>query len=121
MMRRWLIALVCAGLAGCAGSSAPPPKAEPPDARVKALADTFLEAYFDRNPESATAYGVPGRHHDKLSDNSIAALRAWEVKEDGWLAELKQSDASAMSSRPLRATAAWPSACAGTSCGRSAR
>lgn len=105
MMRRFAIALVCATVAGCSGGSgAPPPKAEPPDARVKALADTFLDAYFDRNPEAATAYGVPGRHHDKLTDNSLAALRAWEAKEDGWLADLKQIDPSGIGSRPLRAT-----------------
>lgn len=87
-------------MAGCA----PAHDADPPDGRVKALADTFLEGFFDRNPETASLYGVPGRHHDRLTDNSLAALSAWQAKEDGWLAELKQIDASAIAGRPLRAT-----------------
>src|SRR5262249_42883120 len=79
-------------------------KPEPPDARVKAFTDTFLSAYFDRNPEAATLYGVPGRHHDALTDNSLAAQRAWEAREDAWLAELKQVNESAIVSGPLKAT-----------------
>jgi len=71
---------------------------------MKAFADTFLSAYFDRNPEAATLYGVPGRHHDALTDNSLAAQRAWEAREDAWLAELKQVNASAIVSGPLKAT-----------------
>src|SRR4051812_32319972 len=93
MMRRLSIAILCACLAACGRArGAPPQNTEPPDGRVKRLADTFLDAYFDRNPETATVYGVPGRHHDKLTDNSLAAVRAWEAKEDGWLVELKQID-----------------------------
>src|SRR5262245_48342139 len=105
--RLWLALVLCAGLVACAkGSSQPqtPPKTEPPDAHVKALADTFLDAFFDRNPEAATVYGVPGRRHDRLTDNSLAALRAWQAKEDGWLQELRSIDAAAISGRPLRAT-----------------
>src|SRR5262245_16724824 len=106
MIRSWFCVVACAMAAACAGSSTPPPapKAEPPDARVKALADTFLEAYFDRNPESATVYGVPGRHHNTLTDNSLAALRAWEAKEDAWINDLKAMDAAAITAAPLRAT-----------------
>src|SRR4051812_49102445 len=95
MSRTLTIAAACAAAAAlfaCGGAAPAAPKAEPPDARVKALADTFLNAYFDRNPEAATQYGVPGRRHDALSDNSIPALRAWEAREDGWLNELKQID-----------------------------
>jgi uncharacterized protein (DUF885 family) len=101
------IALLGAAAAAC-GSAAPPAQqtdpATSPDARVQQLADTFLSAYFDRNPESATIYGVPGRRHNMLTDNSLAALHAWEAREDGWLNELKQIDASAIGSGPLRAT-----------------
>src|SRR5579864_5516607 len=66
---------------------APPPA---PDPAVRALADTFLAAYFDRFPEQVTQYGVPGHRHDKLTDNSLEALVAWNAREDGWLAELKR-------------------------------
>src|SRR5690349_5505197 len=108
MFRSLTAAAACAAAAAmvACGGSAPPaaPKPDPPDARVKALADTFLNAYFDRNPEAATQYGVPGRRHDALFDNSIAALRAWEAREDGWLNELKQIDPSTIASGPLRGT-----------------
>ena len=104
MLRLLTIAAVCASVLACGGGSAPAAKPEPPDARVKAFADTFLSAYFDRNPEAATLYGVPGRHHDALTDNSLAAQRAWEAREDAWLAELKQVNASAIVSGPLKAT-----------------
>jgi uncharacterized protein (DUF885 family) len=80
---------------------APPPPADP---KVRALADTYLAAYFDRFPEQVTQYGVPGRRQDKLTDNSLEALRAWNAREDGWLAEIKQISPDAIGSAPLRAT-----------------
>src|SRR5579864_1256991 len=80
---------------------APPPA---PDPAVRALADTFLAAYFDRFPEQVTQYGMPGHRHDKLTDNSLEALVAWNAREDGWLAELKRIDPATMTSGPLRAT-----------------
>jgi uncharacterized protein (DUF885 family) len=76
----------------------------PVDDRVKALADTYLTGYFDRNPDQITFFGIPGRHHDRLADNSLAALNAWEAKEDVWLADAKGIDPEAIASAPLRAT-----------------
>jgi uncharacterized protein (DUF885 family) len=73
-------------------------------ARVKALADEFVSAYFDRSPESATLFGVPGRHHDKLTDNSLDALKAWETREDALLNRLRQIDPARISPGTLRAT-----------------
>jgi uncharacterized protein (DUF885 family) len=107
MFRTLRIVLVCALAAGCGGGAPAAQQSKPADsgdARVKQIADTFLNAYFDRNPESATLYGVPGRHHSALTDNSLAAMRAWEAREDRWLSELKQIDASTISGGPLRAT-----------------
>ncbi len=84
----------------------PAPLQGPPpvDDRVKALADTYLTGYFDRNPDQITFFGIPGRHHDRLADNSLAALNAWEAKEDVWLADAKGIDPEAIASAPLRAT-----------------
>ena len=99
------IVLACALLTACSRSApASSEKAERPDARVKAIADYYLNNYLDRNPETATLYGVPGRHHDKLTDNSLQAQRAWEAKEDELLADLKQIDPSTIASETLRAT-----------------
>jgi uncharacterized protein (DUF885 family) len=80
------------------------PQPEAADGRVRALADAYLQGYFDRNPEARTLYGVPGAHHDQLSDNSLEALKAWQAKEDGWLAEARQIDSAAIHAAPLRAT-----------------
>ncbi|MEO8359423.1 MAG: DUF885 domain-containing protein [Vicinamibacteria bacterium] len=109
MVKRFAASLLCSlSLAGCTGASTPAPaaKARPAsnDARVKAFADNFLSAYFDRNPEAATYYGVPGRKHDALTDNSLAATQAWAAKEDTWLGELKSIDPSTIEAEPLRAT-----------------
>jgi uncharacterized protein (DUF885 family) len=99
------VALVCAAALGCGGAPQPePPKPQPADPRARALADTFLAAYFDRFPEAVTQYGVPGRRQERLTDNSLEAQKAWEAREDAWLAELKQIDPATIADAPLRAT-----------------
>src|SRR5438093_9646958 len=82
----------------------PAPARESSDARVRALADAYLAGYFDRNPDGVTLYGIPGRHHDQLPDNSLDALKAWEAKEDSWLAQVKQMDPATIDAAPLRGT-----------------
>jgi len=72
-----VVAVACAAACGW-GAPAPPPRPTPSDARVKALADAYLEGFFQRNPDQATLYGVPGRTHDRLPDNSLDALKQWE-------------------------------------------
>jgi uncharacterized protein (DUF885 family) len=99
------IAILCA-LAGACGGGRPPdtPKGEPAASRAKALADAYLAGFFARNPDQVTLYGVPGRRHDKLPDNSIESLRAWQAKEDAWLTEAQQIDPAAIDTAPVRAT-----------------
>ena len=89
-----------------AGCSAPPNSTPPAgaDERVKALADAYLDGWFTRNPDQGTFYGVPGRHHDRLPDNSLAALTDWERKEDAWLQEAAAIDPAAIQSGPLKGT-----------------
>src|SRR5262250_766827 len=70
------------------------------DAKARATADAFLASYFDRFPETVTLYGVPGRRHDRLADNSLEAQKAWEAREDAWLAELKSIDPAAIAATP---------------------
>jgi len=74
------------------------------DDRVRALAETYLAGYFDRNPDVVTVYGVPGRRHDKLPDNSLQALQEWHAKEDAWLTEANQIDPSTIDRAGLGAT-----------------
>jgi uncharacterized protein (DUF885 family) len=104
MLRYFAIVLTCAAAVSCGQAPQPAAKREPGDARAKTLADAYLTAWFDRNPDQGTYYGVPGRHHDRLPDNSAAALTAWQKQEDAFLAEIKQIDRDAIESEPLRAT-----------------
>jgi uncharacterized protein (DUF885 family) len=104
MLKQLIVLLVCCGFFGCGHSgeksSAPPPA----DAQVRALADTYLAAWFERFPEQITEYGVPGHRQDKLTDNSLEAWKAWHDREDAWLAEAKQIDPATIGAPPLRAT-----------------
>jgi uncharacterized protein (DUF885 family) len=104
MLKNTMVLLACLAFFGCGHSpekSVTPPSA---DAHVRALADTYLAAWFDRFPESITAYGIPGHRQDKLTDNSLAAWKAWQDREDAWLAEAKQIDPATINAPPLRAT-----------------
>ena len=115
MLRHRTTAFVCGCLIAVStacnrGTKSPAPAPAPAadradaDARARALADAYLEGYFQRNPDQVTLYGVPGRRHDALPDNSLDALRAWQAKEDGWLAQARQIDPAAIESPPLRGT-----------------
>jgi uncharacterized protein (DUF885 family) len=81
-------------------STRTPAPSTTPAVRVTALADTFMAAYFERNPESVTYYGIPNRRHDRLFDNSPAAARAWEAREDAWLREVHAIDAASLAGTP---------------------
>ena len=107
MFQRCAVGLVCFASLACGQAPPPKPAAPPPsDARVRQLADAYLAAFFDRFPETVTQFGIPGRRQDKLTDNSLDALRAWQQREDGWLAEAKQIDPATIADPSLRATEA---------------
>jgi uncharacterized protein (DUF885 family) len=55
---------------------------------IEAIADEYLAALLQRHPEVGTNYSIPGARHDRLTDNSLEALAAWQQREDAWLAEL---------------------------------
>ncbi|HXQ78341.1 MAG TPA: DUF885 family protein, partial [Gemmatimonadaceae bacterium] len=61
---------------------------------VTTLADEYLAALREAVPEINTTQGIPGARHDRLTDNSGAAERVWQSKEDNFLARLKQVDPS---------------------------
>src|SRR6266851_5071853 len=102
MLRRALISALLIGVTACAAPLRTPAPS-PADPAAKALADSYIAAYFDRYPEQVTEFGVPGRHHDKLTDNSLDALKAWETRQDAWLAEAKAITPSAIATSPMRA------------------
>src|SRR5579862_1723990 len=103
MPRRFVLLVLLVGSTAC---SAPPAKPAPPphaDPKAQSFADAFLAAYFDRYPETGTQFGVPGRRHDALEDNSLDAQKAWEAKEDAMLTDAKAIDPALISSGTLRA------------------
>lgn len=69
-------------------------------ARVTALADEYMNAALERYPEYATQLGLPGMRHDRVTDNSLASMRAWEAREDAWLAQLRGIDPDVLVRRP---------------------
>ena len=58
--------------AAACGRATKPPEAgatpEPSDARVRALADAYLDGYFVRNPDQVTLFGVTGLYPTWLRD-----------------------------------------------------
>jgi uncharacterized protein (DUF885 family) len=105
MFRSSSAIVLCGMLAGACSQPEPASvSAEPSDERVRALADAYLDGYFERNPDEATSYGVPGRRHDRLPDNSLDALAAWRAREDAWLADARRIDPATIQAPPLRAT-----------------
>jgi uncharacterized protein (DUF885 family) len=103
MQKLWLAVLFALVICAC-NQQPQQPAAQPSDAHVRALADTYLAAFFDRFPEQITLYGLPNRRQDKLIDNSPEALKAWQAREDAWLTEVKQIDPTTISAPPLKAT-----------------
>jgi len=69
-------------------------------ARVTAMADEYIKEALARFPEQAAFLGLAGAPQDRLTDNSLVALRAWQEKEDRWAAELSRIEASSLWGRP---------------------
>lgn len=69
-------------------------------ARTRQLADSYMVAYFERHPDEATLDGVANGPHDRLPDNSPAAIAAWQQREDDWLKQLKHIDDDRLAGRP---------------------
>ena len=93
-----LAALACAPAPSVA--PAPDPHGATAARRVIAIADDYLAAWRETFPEVNTTNGIPGARHDRLSDNTPAAEKAWWAKEDNWLVELRRVDPGSLIGRP---------------------
>lgn len=80
-------------------------KAVPSQAReLTALADEYWRDLLLTFPLYGVFYGVPEAPNDRLGDNSIAALRRWEKKEDAWVERLSRIDPEPLSGRKEEVT-----------------
>ena len=61
---------------------------------VSAIADDYLAALLSRYPEQAQQNGLVTPAADRFYDNSPAALKVWQRREDGWRAALGRIDAA---------------------------
>ncbi len=79
-------------LGACASAPAPTPNPAEhadADAAMKLLADDYVDAELERDPSLAYFVGLEAPRHDRLADNSPAALTAWRSREDAFLARLQ--------------------------------
>jgi uncharacterized protein (DUF885 family) len=89
--------LLCAASAcaspGTAGSvTASPPTRANAEARVARIADALVDDMFERSPGAAAAARAPGARHDRLPDESLAAVSARRRRWSSWLSELRRID-----------------------------
>lgn len=107
MTRRVPILPWVAFIVGCATAPAPGrplPGTAGAAHRIDALADEYFAGWVRTFPLSALYSGVPDAPNDVLQDNSLAAVRVWEAREDRWLDELKQVRADEVRGRPEETT-----------------
>lgn len=106
MVRHAAIVLFCVAVAACGRTSSQPPAptTPPSDTRVRELADDYVDQYFEQFPEQITYYGVPGKKHDRLTDNSLTSINEWHAQEDRWLSNVRAIDPATIQSSSLRAT-----------------
>jgi len=62
----------------------------PAEAAVGRIADRYLEALLEHQPDEGTRLGLSGARHDGLPDRSPEGIEAWHVVEDGFLSELEE-------------------------------
>jgi uncharacterized protein (DUF885 family) len=99
-MRRFIRAVGLGGVVIIA-PLAPMPAQE---SAVATLATEYVDAFFAANPERLTENGIPGARHDGLRDNSLAALRRWQQREDAWLSRVRAIETARLAGPSDRAT-----------------
>ena len=82
------LALLCSAILFIAACSPEASDPEPEHRGIEEIADEFLAATLERNPNMGTYYAIEGARHDRLYDNSLDALAEWQAREDAWLTEL---------------------------------
>jgi hypothetical protein len=88
------LSFACAGTKTAANGHdvAPATGAKGAEARVLAIGDALVEDGFEHWPERAALLRIAGAKHDRLPDESIAAVETRRAKLKAWLAELQKID-----------------------------
>src|SRR5881394_3042562 len=94
-----LVSLVFTGTLGSAGQAQQTAAKE-----VTALADQYFHDFVSSFPISALFLGIPDTANDRVDDNSLAAVRAWEAKENRWYAALRKIDTTNLDGQPEAVT-----------------
>ncbi len=92
-LSRLVVVITVMWSTGCA-EPAPLPSA------IEQLADEYLEAMMEEDALMGTYYAIEGSRHDRLPDNSLAGLAAWQQKEDAWLSRLEGIPAPSRDRQP---------------------
>jgi uncharacterized protein (DUF885 family) len=109
----WLaLTLASCGGATQAAAPAPQPTEETGGSRpsndgaqqITALADEYWKDLIQTFPLYGVFFGAPETPNDRLNDNSIATLRAWERKEDRWMDRVSSINQASLRGRPEEIT-----------------
>jgi uncharacterized protein (DUF885 family) len=95
-------AWVAATFIAACGSTAPRAQTSPPEDprhRVGIIADEYAAGYKSMFP-GADYFGQALPGSDALPDNSLAALAAWQRREDTWTSQLREIDRDALWGTP---------------------
>ena len=81
--------LLAIGFALALAACNDPPSPSSASSAIETLADEYLEAWMETDALMGTYYSIEGSRHDRLPDNSLPELAAWQQKEDAWLARFE--------------------------------
>jgi uncharacterized protein (DUF885 family) len=101
LVRRWTAWAAVVLAAACGSTVAPVQTTRPDDPRhrVGVLADEYAAGYKSMFP-GADYFGQTLPGSDTLPDNSLAALSAWQRREDIWMSQLRGIDHEALWGTP---------------------
>jgi uncharacterized protein (DUF885 family) len=102
----------CAAAGGPgAAAPAPAPSEDSPTTdsvavarKIDAVAEEYYAAWVEAFPVDALSSGVPEAPNGRLNDNSLAAVRAWQSREDSWLAQLRSIQVGRVRGTPQEVT-----------------
>ena len=73
-------------------------------AQLDALADEYWATFVQTFPLTGLFLGAAESPADRMGDNSLSAVRAWEQKEDRWIGQLRRVEAAALRGTPQDAS-----------------